>query len=102
MTDQGWRAWLRSETPNQIRRRERSLAHPVRTAVGLGAYFGTFMGLLFLVSGASVTGAVIYGLALGAFFGPSVVVFTRHQQRNRAHEGHDGQEIDETGKRVGS
>jgi hypothetical protein len=42
-----------------------------------GAMFGTWMGLFDLVMGASPLGAAIFGVALAAFFGPTVIVVSR-------------------------
>jgi F0F1-type ATP synthase assembly protein I len=81
MADRGWQARLRGETPKQHRRRENADAHPVWMAVASGTFFGVCMGLYDLAMGASPLGAAIYGLTLGAIFGPALTFFLRRQHR---------------------
>jgi hypothetical protein len=81
---EGLGPWLLGRTTAQRRRQDELLRRPVRTAIVLGASFGVFMTLFFLlVPGGSPIAALVGGLVAGSLFGPLMVkVISREPRSN--------------------
>ena len=71
--------WFLGRTPKMKERRERTLRHPVRSAIVAGAGFGGLMSVYYVRQFGP--NGVIVGVISGAAFGPLLVWSIRRRER---------------------